>query len=361
MRILDRYAIRQLVPVWIWCLLVFLFLSCLIDLFERLSDIIRYRIPPGAVLQYYLNFVPLVFLRASPLALLLGTAFVSARLARHQELLAMHATGTSLLRASVPFLFVGWLVSLCAFFVADGLVPRASATYERLRLETFRGREASQQFENVAAMDALNRLYHARALDLAHKELSQLTVLEHDPDNRPVTSLYASRAVWTRHGWLLLHGTLYHIGPGGAVRGDPQPFVERLVGYPVTPQSFSQPQTRPESMRYSELRLMIVRLGRMGITNVRRYRVELISKLTLPLMNLIIGFIAFAGSTRPHLRGQLRGMGLTLGWGLAYYFAVGLAEGLAKKGGLFLPMTAVVWTPHVAAVWWCLRVLRRVA
>ena len=41
MRILDRYAVRQLVPVWLWCLCVFLFLSCVIDLFEHLDEILR--------------------------------------------------------------------------------------------------------------------------------------------------------------------------------------------------------------------------------------------------------------------------------------------------------------------------------
>ena len=45
MRILDRYAVSQLLPVWIWCLCVFLFLSCLIDLFEHLDEILRYHIP----------------------------------------------------------------------------------------------------------------------------------------------------------------------------------------------------------------------------------------------------------------------------------------------------------------------------
>src|SRR3989338_1632439 len=96
MRILDRYAARQLIPVWLWCLVVFIFLSCLIDLFEHLDEILRYHIPPRTLLEYYLNFAPLVFVKASPLALLLATAFVATRFSSHQEFLAMNASGTSL-------------------------------------------------------------------------------------------------------------------------------------------------------------------------------------------------------------------------------------------------------------------------
>ncbi len=356
MRILDRYLVRQLLPVWLWCLTVFISLTCLIDLFEHLDEIARYRIAAETVLRYYLNFIPLIFVRASPLALLLAGAFVATRLSRHQELLAMNASGTSLLRASAPFLFVGWLATLLVFAVNDLVVPGTSKAYERIRLDAFRSAEAEAVVENVAIMDAFNRLYHARQLDLKTRELRDLTILEHDRQNRPVKSLYANRAVWTKFGWLLLHGAIYRVDPRGALRGDPEPFVERLISYPVTPESFSQPETRPETMRYGKLRLLIIRLRHMGL-DVRRYRVELASKVTIPLMNLVVCLLAFAGSTQPQLRGHLKGLGLSLGWGLLYYFFVGFWEGIGKRG--MLPIAVAVWAPHVIALWWCLKVLRR--
>ncbi len=358
MRILDRYVARQLLPVWVWCLTVFVFLSCLIDLFEHLDEILRYHIPAQTVAQYYLNFMPMVIVRASPIALLLGASFVVMRLSRHQELLAMNASGTSLVRASVPFAFVGWLVSLCIFGINDLVVPRTSAVYERLRQDVFRGTPSKHQIENVAIMDTFNRLYHARSLDLKAKELQDLTVLEHDWHNRPTKSLYASRAVWTKHGWLLLYGTIYRIGPGGKLGGEPEPFTERLITFPVTPQSFTQPEARPDTMRYAQLRLLITRLKQARMTNVRRYRVELLAKITMPMMNLVMGLIGFAGSTQLQPRSNLRGLGTSLGWGVLYYLAVAIGQGVGKEGFLFLPAVVAVSAPHLLAVWWCLRTLK---
>ena len=360
MRILDRYVARQLVPVWVWCLAVFIFLSCLIDLFEHLDEILRYHIPTATVLRYYLGFAPLVFVRACPLALLLSAAFVATRLARHQELLAMNASGTSLLRASVPFIFVGWMVSLAVFAVNDRVVPKSASVYEQIRRDAFRGGPDARALENVAVMDAFNRLYHARALDLKAGELRDLTILEHDRRNHPTKSLYASRAVWTKHGWLLLYGTIYRVGPRGALRGEPEPFVERLVTYPVTLESFNRPETRPETMPYAQLRLMILRLKQTGIVNVRRYQVELASKLTFPLMNLVVCLIGFAGASQPQLRGHLRGLGMSLGWGLLYYLGVAVGQGIAKEGVLLLPVVVGVWAPHLIAASWCVRVIQRV-
>jgi lipopolysaccharide export LptBFGC system permease protein LptF len=90
---------------------------------------------------------------------------------------------------------------------------------------------------------------------------------------------------------------------------------------------------------------------------VRRYAVELASKVTLPLMNMIVCLLAFAGSTQLTLRGNLKGLGISLVWGVAYYLLVGLWEGLGKSG--VVPVPVAVLAPHLLAVWWCVRVLRR--
>ncbi len=356
MRTLDRYLARQILPIWVWCILVFVCMSCLIDLFEHLDDIIRYHLSAKTVWQYYLNFIPLVFVRASPLALLLSSAFITMRLVRYQELLAMNASGTSLARASIPFLFVGWLVSLMVFVVNERVVPQTTAEYERLRQEVFRGSQTPQLLENVATLDRTNRLYHARLFNTKQQELTDLTILEHDAQNRPKKTIYAKRAIFTPHGWLLLTGSISRLGPRGILTSNPEPFVERLLDLPVTPDSFRQPHTQPETLRYGQLRQLISRLKDIGITDVRRYAVELAAKVTFPLMNVIVCLIGFVGSTQLTDRGRLRGLGTSLGLGVCYYIGVAIAHSVGKEG--LLPVPIAVWTPHVLALALCWRALR---
>ncbi len=356
MRILDRYVVRQLLPVWLWCLLVFIFLSCLIDLFGRLDEILRHHIPPETVWHLYRSFIPIVFVRSCPVALLIASAFIGSRLARHQELLAMHASGTSLLRASLPFLFVGWLAAIAVFAVSELVLPRAAGVYEQLKEEAFYQRRPDDAVENVAVIDDQNRLYHARELNPKVLELRDLTVLEHDLNNRPTRNLYASRAIWTPHGWLLLHGTIYRVGPDGLLRGNPLPYTERLMEFPVTPASFLEPAARPETMSFGSLRELLSRLKHLGIRNVRSYSVELVAKTTVPIVNLVICLIGFAGATQPQLRGHLRGLGTSLGWGTAYYIGVGVFHGIAKQWPL--PAILVLWAPHVLAARWCVKKLQ---
>lgn len=358
MRILDRYIVRQLLPIWVWCLVLFIFLSCLVDLFGHLDEILRYRVSAHTVLRYYQHFTPLIFVQASPLALLLSASFLTTRLIRHHELLAMTASGASALRISLPFLFVGWLATVLVFTVNDRVVPQATAEHQRLREEAFRDETRIPPKENVALIDHENRIYHARTLDVDAKEIHYLTILEQDAQNRPTRSIFAKRAIWTRHGWLLLEGLISRVDARGRFLGMPLPFVERLIDYPVTVQAFAEPQAQPETMSVAQLQRLIRRLKASGIQNVRRYRVELAAKMTMPLMNVLVVLIGFAGVLQSQVRGRMRGLGTGLVWGVGYYLLVGTFHGLTKQWPL--PIIIGVWSPHLLAGWWCLHRLRHI-
>ena len=355
MRILDRYETQQLAPVSIWCLLVFVSITILIDLFEHLDEILRYAIPASVVGRYYLNLAPMVLVQACPLALLLSTAFVATRLVRHQELLAMNAGGQSRLRASVPFLFVGWLVAVGVFLLNDRVVPRAAATYERLRQEVFRSQSQPQSMENLAALDNANRLYHARLFDPKTGEFDDLTVLEQDSANRPRKTINARRARWSEAGWLLFEGTVSRMEPTGKLQGRPEPFTERAFDFPITGSSLRQPDTEIEALSFSQLRRLIERLRSAGMTNVRRYTIELASRVTLPLMNVVVCLIGFVAATTPTSRGRLQELGLSLLLGIAYYILVAALKGMGKEG--LMPVVVAVWAPHLIALGLCWRAL----
>ena len=349
MKILDRYQTRQLFPAWLWCLLIFVFLSILIDLFEHLDEILRYAIPFHTILQYYVNFIPIIFVRACPLALLLSTAFIATRLVRYQELLAMSAGGVSRLRASIPFLFIGWIATVLAFFVNDRMVPQCVATYERLRQEAFRGETSTATIErNVATMDRDNRLYHCREYDLHKRECRDVTILEQDRQNHPIRTITAKRAKVVDQGWRMEEGTLANLNADGTLAGNLDTFQRELFVFPVTATELRQPDTELDRLSYTQLRDLMQRLRSVRVTNLRRISVELGSRLSMPLMNLIVCLIAFAAATKPASRGRLQELGVSLGWGISYYLLVGASQGMGKEG--FVPVVVGVWSPHVIAV-----------
>jgi lipopolysaccharide export LptBFGC system permease protein LptF len=76
-------------------------------------------------------------------------------------------------------------------------------------------------------------------------------------------------------------------------------------------------------------------------------------------MNLVVCLIAFTGSSRPQLRGNLKGLGISLGLGILYYVLVGFWEGIGRRGFLAIPVVVAAWLPHFIAVGLCVYNLRR--
>ena len=215
--------------------------------------------------------------------------------------------------------------------------------------------------ENVATIDRENRLYHARSFNMSSPpELTDLTVLEHDDKNRPTLSLYASRAISTPHGWLLLYGTSVRTNPDGTSDPTSRPFMERLMPYPATPESFRQPTMQPDTLSFRQLRLVVKHwkhLTRASNANVRRYAIELASKITMPMMNMVVSLIGFLGCAQSSPRGRLKGLGGSLGLGITYYLGVAMFQGMGKEG--LLPVVLAVSLPHILALWLCWRDIKQ--
>ncbi|MDD5237146.1 MAG: LptF/LptG family permease, partial [Candidatus Omnitrophica bacterium] len=75
MRILDRYILKSMWNTFIGCVLLFLFLYVIIDLFSNLDDLLKQRVAIELLAKYYLAFLPIIFVQTSPIACLLATVY----------------------------------------------------------------------------------------------------------------------------------------------------------------------------------------------------------------------------------------------------------------------------------------------
>ena len=206
MRILDRYLVRQFILPCLWCLMTFVVMTVIVDLFEHLDEIVSRHIPFEMCLRYYASFIPLIYVKTSPMAMLIATTFVLGNLHRHQEIIAMKASGISLAHIISPLVALGLLASASVFAVNEYVVPSASRIYERLQQEAFeRPQQGEQQRlrENVTLLGRHNRLFHAQRFDPVNCTLFDLTVLEHDEEGALTGKIFAQQAQWDGQRWRL--------------------------------------------------------------------------------------------------------------------------------------------------------------
>ncbi|MBN1871024.1 MAG: LptF/LptG family permease, partial [Candidatus Omnitrophica bacterium] len=75
MRLLDKYLLRHFIVPFLFCLVMFVVIYSVIDLFDKLNEMIENKIDLAVLLPYYLNFAPLIFVQMTPIAVLISIMY----------------------------------------------------------------------------------------------------------------------------------------------------------------------------------------------------------------------------------------------------------------------------------------------
>ena len=126
MRLLDRYIVRECVKVLALCLVVFIGVYLIVDLFEKLSRFLEAHAGADVIVRYYLFRLPKILTEVLPVAVLLACVLSLGGLARNNEVLAMKMGHIGALRIALPCIGVGLAASLVAWVMVEYVAPPAS-------------------------------------------------------------------------------------------------------------------------------------------------------------------------------------------------------------------------------------------
>jgi lipopolysaccharide export system permease protein len=132
MRLLDRYLLRELLVPFAYCLAGFLIFWVSFDLFARMSEFQKLHLKARDLLELYTVNAPSILATVLPMAFLLSLLYALTNHARHNELTAMRSAGMSLARISVPYVVVGFILSLAVFAMNELWVPGSAEAAEEI-------------------------------------------------------------------------------------------------------------------------------------------------------------------------------------------------------------------------------------
>lgn len=149
MRILGRYVLREFITPVLYCFVAFASLYVVIDLFGESDKILSAKPPAGLVLRYVAGVLSKDFQWLVTPSILLGGLYAMWQLARHGEITAMRATGSSFALIVKPILMASVAMGLVVFANSEFFAPRATRYARIIKDQKFTDmREAP--FENVA-------------------------------------------------------------------------------------------------------------------------------------------------------------------------------------------------------------------
>ncbi|MCK4423235.1 MAG: LptF/LptG family permease, partial [Candidatus Omnitrophica bacterium] len=198
MRILDQYITRQFIMPFLTCLFIFYFLFIIGDLLGHLDDFSEKQVSFTVLFQYYAAWIPIIFVRTCPIAIVLSTLFTLGILNKNNEITGMKAGGISLFRIVFPFLFSALILSFIVLIVNDYYVPKAEFTTTKTKEEKIEKKGALSQeiIENVTLHGTNNKIYVAQKYDVSKKILYMLTITQQDNLKRVHVKMRADKACW---------------------------------------------------------------------------------------------------------------------------------------------------------------------
>lgn len=343
--IIDRYLVRQYLMFLGIGLLVGGVFSLVVDLLQSLDRFLRAKPAWIHIAQHFLYLLPRELYKGLPLIVLVATVFLFLSLTRQRELDALKAAGVSLYRASAPVLGVAILISVAALLFQETALPEITARAEevdRVKIRGFPPRHLQQQGQ-MWYRSSDRRFVRIRLLDPVARSLDGLVVLDLTPDFALARRLDVSRAQWTPDHWLLRNGVLREVDRSARVSSTR--FESQTAEMPEHVDDFIRVHKLPDAMSFLELYAYVNKL-REGGHQVGAYLVQLYSKLSFPVVHVIMALVAIPFAlASPRSGGRAMGVGVAIVVSVGYWVVHSVALAFARAD--LLPPALAAWTANI--------------
>jgi len=226
MRILDRYILKSVLAIFLSCIFVFLFLFVIIDTLSHLEDILKNRVQIDVLINYYICYLPVIFVQAAPFACLLSILYTFGKLNQGNEIIAMRAAGLSILQISKTVIIFGFILSLFVFWMNDFLVPTSTLEALKIKTQMEEGRKdvkdkKQEAIYNLSMYAHKNRLIFIYKFSTPINTMEGITILEHDGQQNLTKKIVANKGIYKYGAWTFYQSVTYNFDKNGQVLDEP--------------------------------------------------------------------------------------------------------------------------------------------
>lgn len=336
-RIHDKYLLSQFLRILVYSILAFTLIYVTVDIFEEIDNFIDHEASLQHIFLYYVFSLPFILTYIIPVSLLLGTVFAMGVMARRNELTALIASGTSLVRIAAPIMIVSLAISCGSAYFNDVVVAKANRYKDNIMLYEIEGRTrpSRETRKNFHYLGERGYIYLADTFNQSSGTLYDVVVQMFE--NKTMTRrIDARKAVWEDSVWVFHQG---FVRTFDSTSDSIHKFQELpLPDIKETPDDFAREEISEENMNYRELREYVEKLRRSG-GRVEKHLVNLYFKLSFPLAGSIFVLFGVALASGKRKQSIATGFGLTLVVSFTYYMVLRIGQTLGHNG-LLPPLLA---------------------
>lgn len=321
---------------------MFIFLYIIIDVFSHLDEILKQKTHLQILFQYYLAYLPIIFVQVAPVACLLATLYTFAKLNRNNEIIAMRSSGLSILQITKTVIVFGIIISLFVFWISDKFLPQSLSLTEKIKVQmesTKLKKQKSEIINNLTMYGQKNRLFFINKFTPGTNTMEGITILEHDDHQNVTKKIVANKGVYKDRLWRFYQCITYNFDKNEQNLVEQQYLEEEIMNIFETPHDFLTQRQRSEFMTIAQLDDYIWKLSKSKAwAIIRNLKVDFYQRFTSSLTSIIIILLGIPFSLKIKKRATaLASIGLSIMMGFSYYVlnAISIALG---KAGILIPI-----------------------
>ena len=293
MKKLDRHIFFRILLITLFMLGVLICIFILIDFSENSDDFAD----KGAELaeiwnQYYLNYIPEMTRLVMPVAVFTACLFLTGRMTERLEIIAIKASGISLYRLSLPFIFVGIFLASVVSYLDAYVIPVANA--ERIEFEQKYISRSSERIDRggIYRQDSDSTIININFYD-ASKNVGYRVYLVEFKEDEISRIVEANRIMWvdSTENWIT-DRAINRVFLQDSVR---EFETERqFFDINILPRDLARRTSDIYQLTYPKAFQYINSIERIGAGGIELPQVQLYGRMAYPASIIIVCLIGFA-------------------------------------------------------------------
>ena len=342
---LDRYIIVKFLGTYFFSIILIITIAVVFDFSENSDKFTMNHAPLGALMKYYMNFIPFYTNLFSALFVFIAVIFFTSKLAENSEIIAMMSTGISFSRLLRPYLLSSALIAVISFFLGSEVIPRGSV--KRIEFELrYKSRKKPKIAEHMQLQVDTGVIAYLDYYD-GDRKVGYRFSLDKFQNKSLVSHLTAQRIQYDTLADERFHWKLYDVKirtlQGLREEITTKQFVDSFII--MEPRDFFPIQNQQQALTNRELLDYIERQQLRGSSNVKVFEVEYCKRFADPFAAFILSTIGLCLSFRKRKGGMGGALGLGLALSAAYIMLQTVSSTFAINSNW--PPLLAAWVPNI--------------
>lgn len=342
MKIISKHILKEFLFIFFLCSITLASLYLLIDLFEKIDDLMEGGADFREGLKFFLYKIPFIMYQTTPIAVLLAALLSIGIFSKNVEITAMKAGGMSITKIVSPVIAASLVISAASFIINEYIVPPAKKEVEAIKkLRIDKKRQGASFRQNKIWFRGNNTICSIAHLDSKKGVMRGVTIYEIDKSFNIVSRIDAEDAMWLNGRWQIIDGIKRQFQGRNintsVIKNEVMPINEN-------PEELQITEKIADEMSFNELKNYIAKLSSEGY-DATRYIVDLHGKIAFPLVNIIMAIlgIPFAVKSGRH-SGIAMGIGLSVAIGFSYWIVFAITTSIGYSG--IIPPFFAAWSAN---------------